>query len=183
MLTQKELKRYLRYNAKSGVFQWIVGPNKHKEFAGTVNSLGYVVITINSNRYLAHRLAYLYEFGEFPSENIDHINRVRSDNRMLNLREFTQSQNMRNAKMLRNNMSGVTGVYFDSARNRWVSQIKIKNKNILCGRYIKKTDAVVSRFLAETKYGFSADSYYKTSAFIYLEKYASNTLRQLMADK
>ena len=111
MLTQEYLKSILSYDQESGIFTWIKC-NKYwlnGTNAGTICK-GYVRININGKLYFAHRLAWLYVYGEFPNENIDHINMVRNDNRLENLREATFTQNGYNRLKLSNNKTGYKGV-------------------------------------------------------------------------
>lgn len=104
---------------------------------------GYVDITIKRRQYQAHRLAWLYVYGEWPSGEIDHINEDRSDNRISNLRIATRSQNV-----IRSNprsKSGFKGVYQDGSR--WSAQIRVDRKCIYLGSYGSPEEAadVVSR--------------------------------------
>jgi hypothetical protein len=95
MLTQAELKKYLRYYPDSGIFTCPC-PARWDKLLGTPNKLGYVYIMVRGRMYAAHRLAWLYVHGEFPKDEIDHINRIRGDNRICNLREATHKENCRN---------------------------------------------------------------------------------------
>ena len=112
MITQGELKELFYYDGDTGLFtrrsttSWrsLAGT-----IAGSLTSTGYMVIKINYQSYYAHRLAWLYVNGEFPVDRIDHINRVRTDNRIVNIRETTASGNARNLTP-RANGTGVTGV-------------------------------------------------------------------------
>jgi hypothetical protein len=93
-LTQRELKRHLHYNPATGVFTRRIAlsyPSKVGEVAGTLLPIGYVSIRINGRRYYAHRLAWLYVYGEFPIE-VDHRNENRRDNRISNLLSVSRSQ-------------------------------------------------------------------------------------------
>lgn len=77
MVTQEELKKQLQYSKHTGLFTRLTSPNgKNKvgEIAGTIDKNGYVKISIKSKAYKAHRLAWLYEFGNFPTKHLDHIN-------------------------------------------------------------------------------------------------------------
>lgn len=96
-----DLCRILRYNSDSGGFTWLVSTGPRGvvgRAAGTVSSFGYVVIKLNGVLYKAHRLAWYVAHGEWPAANmeIDHINRLRGDNRLCNLRVVSRSLNMRN---------------------------------------------------------------------------------------
>ena len=119
MLSQKELKKHLKYCKKTGLFfrKVSISPSvKVGDLAGGINMHGYVTISINSKTYLAHRLAWLYVTGEFPKQVIDHINRVRHDNKWGNLRDVSMSENSLNGKVHKDNKSGVKGVSYKKGR-------------------------------------------------------------------
>lgn len=110
------LKELLRYEYETGLFYWIKS-GKGRKFgqpAGCVdNVVGYVRIGINGHLYLAHRLAWLYVYGDYPNEEqpyIDHIDGNPSDNRIENLKVSSLAENQKNRQMQSNNTSGVTGV-------------------------------------------------------------------------
>lgn len=109
MITQKELKRVLSYNKRTGLFRWKISICNVKKgrIAGTPTSDGYINIRINGRIYRSHRLAWLYVHGRWPNPQIDHKNGKGTDNRWSNLRESTQSQNRANAKKFRRNCSSI----------------------------------------------------------------------------
>ena len=157
MLTQKELKELLSYDKDTGIFKWKVILNnqiKIGETSGTKDTKGYIVIMINSKRYKAHRLAWLYIHGEFPKDQIDHINRARDDNRIKNIRSVNQSINMRNSDIQKNNKSGATGVYFNNKNKAWIARIGINNGQKHIGCFKLKSDAIKARKEAEILYGY-----------------------------
>ena len=88
-LTQKRLKELLDYDPKTGIFTWKYANNNRKagSKAGYKAKDGYIAISIDSKRYLAHRLVWLFVYGHFPKYDIDHINRIRDDNRIENLQK------------------------------------------------------------------------------------------------
>ena len=155
-ITQEELKNNLDYDPTTGIFTRVksYGKVKKGDIAGTLSDSGYIVIRVNVIRYPAHRLAWLYMTGEFPQNEIDHINRIRDDNRFNNLREVSRSKNHMNMSIPSNNKSGVVGVYFHKQRGKYQSQIKINGKNIYLGIYDNFEEAVTARKLAEVEYGF-----------------------------
>lgn len=106
---------------------------------------GYIYIRIEGKSYRAHRLAWLYMTGDWPSDQIDHINRTRGDNRWGNLREATQAQNKINANAPANNTSGHTGVAWNAKRGRWHSYISVGGKKITLGRFKCLDEAIASR--------------------------------------
>lgn len=158
MLTQNKLKSVLHYCSDSGVFTW-TNPSKHVKYhkgktAGKVAKNGYVYIGIMGKAYLAHRLAWLYMYGAFPNDQIDHINGNTVDNRMSNLRDVSNLENSRNMKRQINNTSGVTGVHKSTKRDKWVAKIKVKGKVIALGHHRDFNAARMTRWLAERAYGF-----------------------------
>jgi hypothetical protein len=100
MLTQEELKKFLHYDPDTGIFTNIIRRQKLKvwDIVGSIRSDGYLEITVDYSRFLAHRLVWLYVYSSFPIEQIDHINWIKNDNRISNLREVTQKENLQNQK-------------------------------------------------------------------------------------
>ncbi len=138
MLTQERLKEVLSYDPVTGLFIWNHdrgGTAKHNSVAGTSHTKGYIKIKIDGKLYFAHRLAFVYVTGEFPKEQVDHLNNIRHDNRWNNLRLVTQEENQHNRKKSKNNTTGIEGVYWEKARNKYKVQIYINNTCINIGRY------------------------------------------------
>jgi hypothetical protein len=156
MITQIELKKLLHFDDETGAFTWLVNKGKVKRgaSAGTVNKNGYIYITLNQERYLAHRLAWLYVYGEWPARHIDHINHERTSNGIWNLRDVTNQINHMNKSMRPDNKSGITGVSWDAARNKWRAAIKLDGKCVMLGRFATKKGAAKIRKEAEIKYGY-----------------------------
>lgn len=156
MLTQKRLKELLDYNPDTGIFKRRISQsrrNKVGEIAGSINN-GYRLIRADVKRYSAHRLAWLYMYGEFPKGHIDHINHDRDDNRIENLRDVTFIENNMNMSLRKTNKSGVIGVYFAKHARKWHARINIKGKQIHLGYYKEKLGAELARRLAEEFYGY-----------------------------
>jgi len=155
----KSLKDQLSYDQDSGLFYWKV---KKRGFGGGVDvgsiagtpKEGYVKINCDQKQYRAHRLAWIFVHGEFPPSGyeIDHINGVRSDNRLCNLRLVTRSQNNMNMTTSVSNKSGHRGVSFRKDTKRWHARICIENETILLGNFDTKEDAISVRKEAEIKY-------------------------------
>ena len=110
MITQDELKDLLHYNKETGDFTWIKPDTEAKIGVAGCYCNGYVVISIDGEAYYAHRLAWFYVYGVWPQIQIDHVNHIKDDNRLINLREATILDNQRNASKRKDNLSGVTGV-------------------------------------------------------------------------
>ena len=156
-LTQERLKKLLTYDPNTGVFVCKVNRRrvaKKGDTCGFIRDNGYVVISLNDKEHRAHRLAWLYVYGYFPENGIDHINRNPSDNRIKNLREVSQSCNIRNTGNFSNNTSGVKGVSFVNRENRWVAYIDIYRKRKTLGRYKSFDNAVCSRLAMEQCLGW-----------------------------
>lgn len=142
MLTNGKLKELLDYNQHTGIFIWKTNAAKNIKMgtiAGSVDSDGYICIGINKKLYLAHRLAWLYIYNELPKNNIDHINGIKNDNRISNLKDVSQRQNGQNRKEHRNNR--LVGCYFNKNRNKWQAQIKINKNQIYLGLYNTEQEA------------------------------------------
>jgi len=161
MLTQEKLEEILSYNPETGLFTRLVGGrgpnNRVGDISGAIGNHGYIAVTINRKRYLAHRLAWFITYGSWPKNEIDHLNHVRVDNRLANLRETTRQENMRNASLSKASTSGVTGVYWNKRDEIWNPAIMVNGKTIHLGAFTDKFEAICARKSAENKYGFHAN--------------------------
>jgi hypothetical protein len=154
ILTQEYIKNILNYDELTGEF---TARLKRKNLnigdkAGTIMQTGYVCLSIDDKKYTGHEIAWLYVTGKFPKETIDHIDGNRANNVFSNLREATYSQNSSNRGLQSNNTSGVKGVCWDKATNKWRARVKLNNKYINLGRFsdISKAEEVVRQ--AREKY-------------------------------
>jgi hypothetical protein len=152
-LTYERLREVLRYDPQAGDFYWIEQPEGSLDWgsrtnatlawnrrfagkkAGTVTPLGYIKIMIDYELILAHRLAWLYVHGEWPSGELDHINMIPGDNRIANLRIANRPQNNANKTKQRNNTSGLKGVSLVKSRGVWQAQLTVKGKSIYLGNF------------------------------------------------
>ena len=149
-LTQEEVRRLLDYNPETGELRWRAAKGRRNMCRAVgATSRGYLVIRINRKLYSNHRLIWLWVYGYFPENQIDHINRIRSDNRIENLREVTQTCNNRNCGMSSNNKSGVTGVFWDEKNGKWLSNIRLADKTKYLAYCSDFTEAVAHRLAAE----------------------------------
>jgi hypothetical protein len=151
-LTQDELKVLFSYNPETGLFrrkQWRSSNAVAGSVAGTIHTKGYIAIWINGRRQMAHKLAWLYVYGEWPPDTIDHINGVKSDNRIANLRIATNAQNQQNLRHNAANTSGMIGVVWNKSLKKWQAQIGLNKKKIYLGVFCSFDDAVSARRKAE----------------------------------
>jgi hypothetical protein len=153
LITQVALKEILHYDPDTGLFTFIKKVNRKLmigQQAGYLNK-GYVLIKLNGTMYRAHRLAWLYVYGEWPELIVDHINGVGADNRIANLRLVTFTGNAQNRKKIAvNNTSGHMGVQF--TRNKtWAAKIKHMGLAIHLGCFASKDEAIASYIEAKKK--------------------------------
>lgn len=128
MLTLQRLKSILMYNPDTGVFTYRVrrGACMPGSAAGKISSFGYWRISVDRKLYQAHRLAWFYVTGEWPSGPLDHINLDKLDNRLSNLRIATPTENNANTRC--RNALGLKGVTLHGC-GKWQAAIKVDGKN------------------------------------------------------
>ena len=148
------LKSLLRYDPDTGLIYWIAkGKGKiKKKAAGTLLYSGYIGISIGSKRWQAHRIAWALHHGDWPKDQVDHINGIKTDNRACNLRAATNSQNGKNLKLSKANKTGVAGVCWNEKHQSYRAYIKVEHKAMYLGTYKKLDDAAKARRDAEEKY-------------------------------
>ena len=167
--SQSNVRELLDYDMDSGVFRgrsraWYRFKTKrdygtwHKQYkgklAGYINAKGYLIIRLPKSAYAAHTLAWIYIYGETPDGVIDHINGNKVDNRIVNLRNVSQKENTKNARLSKRNISGCNGVRWDNSKNKWTAYIGVNYKKINLGSFDNLDDAISARKEADTKYGF-----------------------------
>jgi len=118
------------------------------------NVAGYATGTIFTRQYLAHRVAWAITNGEWPKDQIDHINHDKTDNRISNLRDVTQTENQKNASVRKDNTSGVVGVNWSKQLSKWRARISVSGRNKCLGYFSDKKDAVAARAGAEIECGY-----------------------------
>ncbi len=146
-LTQASLKARLNYDPITGVFMHKTLPpmkarrtKLNEARAGYFNGR-YNVIGICGKSYLSHRLAWLYVYGKWPSNKIDHIDGNPLNNAIANLRDVTQTVNLQNQKRANstNKSSRLLGSYRN--RQRWMSRITVNGKDVYLGNFGTKEEA------------------------------------------
>ncbi|WP_395454812.1 HNH endonuclease signature motif containing protein [Azospirillum melinis] len=156
--TQERVRELFNYDPETGIFTWRIsrtGSIRVGQVAGTVRKVtGYVRIHVDGKFYYAHRLAWLYMTGEWPAEEIDHINRQGGDNRFANLRPASRAQNGGNTSIRRRNKSGVKGVSWYKRGRKWKAQIMMNGKNCSLGCFNTISEAAAAyAAAAELCYG------------------------------
>jgi hypothetical protein len=142
-LTAEFVRSVLDYDEATGIFRWRSRPDRSKRwntrYAGTVAGAavkGYVHIQLPKPRnYYAHTLAWLYVYGEWRPDELDHANGDRSDNRIENLRIANYSENACNKARQKNNKSGVAGVSFHPGSGKWRARINKDGKKVFDGLF------------------------------------------------
>lgn len=154
MLTQEALRKRVHYDTVSGIFI-----RKTKAYQAPLCSIvtskdtkGYTRIRIAGKRYLAHRLAWFYMNDEWPPEEIDHINGIRTDNSAANLRLANRFQNKRNTKTYRNNKSGLKGVSWHATSKKWRARILKDGKELNLGVFDTPEAANAAYAVASVKH-------------------------------
>jgi len=146
MITAARVRELWDYNEFDGLLRWRTAPCGHRKRVGDIagwvsKSRGYRKIRLDGQDIQQHRVAWLWIHGEWPSVQLDHINGNRTDNRLVNLREATSSQNKMNVPIKRNNSSGYKGVSWCRERRKWKAQIQINGKNRMLGRFESPEEA------------------------------------------
>lgn len=147
-LTAERLRELLRYDPETGILSWRVDRGKcgigsrAGDSAGWPDKKGYLRAKVDGNDFMCHRLAWLYVHGRWPAKQIDHINGVRDDNRIANLRECSAGENQQNQRNPRRcGTSGFLGVSFKKHCKKWAAKIKVCGKQKHIGYFSTPEEA------------------------------------------
>lgn len=158
MINQEYVKQYLDYNPNTGELTWIKKPSKKTVLGTRAGSLcstsGYRRIRLNNKFYVEHRIIWLWVYGHFPKEHIDHINHVRDDNRLSNLREVTIAENARNRTKHQNTKVGEVGIWYCKRRKRYIAEIKLNQKKVYQRSFKNVEEAIQARRAKALELGF-----------------------------
>ena len=128
------ISEYLQYNPETGIITWIKKPSYKVQIgniAGNLHSLGYLQMGFKGKYYKAHRLAWFLYYGSWPTNHIDHINGIKTDNRISNLRDVTRSENLLNCKGHREKT--VKYYTYNKTKQVWIVQKRIEGKRTHLG--------------------------------------------------
>lgn len=165
--TDREIIRRLEYNPISGILTWKSIPSTTREdkiyntrnagkVAGCFSSKdGYYRVRVCGVLLLSHRVAWFLHYGSWPSNLIDHINHIRTDNSITNLRDVERAVQARNTYRRKTNKSGYTGVFAHSSGRGWCAEIQQDGLRIYLGYFTNKHDAVHARKEAQDRMDFS----------------------------
>jgi len=155
-ITQKRLKELFIYDPKTGIFLWRIA--RGRQAAGAIAGWncedGYRRTKVDGPEYGLHRLAILYMHGRMPDADVDHINGIRNDNRIINLRSVTRKENHKNRGISLANKSGRIGVFWNSGKQKWTARIKVDGIDHHLGHYKEIEDAASARDKAEIELRF-----------------------------
>jgi hypothetical protein len=148
------------YDPVTGVITWkteVKGKHKVGDRAGYITDRGYRKMAVCGQKILASHIAWLLTYGEWPAKEVDHINRIRDDNRIENLRLANESQQRMNQKIASNSETGVTGVHYYTARVKqglkpYQAYISLQYRRIHLGYFWALGEAKAVRAAAELKY-------------------------------
>jgi hypothetical protein len=150
MIDHKELLQHFRYDPDTGEFHYRKG-NKAGKTTGH-DCHGYCRIHFKGKFYIRSRLAFFYMTGRFPTEQIDHRDRNRSNDRWDNLRECDNAHNNANRPAFKNNKSGIKGVSFDRGMQQWRASISVKSKSYYLGCFDTVEAAQLAYLKAATEH-------------------------------
>jgi hypothetical protein len=141
-LTAQRLREILSYDPDTGLFtrrKWCGGTSRAGSVAGGVTTGGYIQVGVDGTIYKAHRLAWLYVYGEWPKNDIDHINGVPADNRISNLRDVPRKVNNQNRRKSLRGDGALIGTSWRADARKWTAHIKHPNgKNIYLGLFVSE---------------------------------------------
>lgn len=152
-LTVERLRELLAYDPDTGEFRHRLTRCSVKagQLAGSIDSDGYIEMSVSGCKYKAHRLAWLYVHGEWPDTQVDHRNGVRNDNRFKNLRKATNAEQQQNRVTAKNNTSGHPGVSWHAQQRKWRARIQRDGHTVNLGSFDSFEDAVAERAKAKAE--------------------------------
>lgn len=127
------------YDCETGLFtrKKAVGRSFKGRVLGYQNNNGYIAFTLDSKKYYAHRLAWLFVHKKFPVHDVDHIDGNRTNNKIANLRDVPRSLNLENSTKAKssNKSTGLIGAYLDKKTGKFTSRIQVNKQDKYLGYY------------------------------------------------
>lgn len=154
--SQSILKEYLSYDAITGHLTWIKKPSSRtviRSRAGTLRKDGYRSIALLGGKWQEHHIIWCLVTGEYPTHQLDHINQVRDDNRINNLREVTKAENARN-RARGESLLDEAGIWYCKRRQRYVAEITLNGKKVYQKTFIDINQAIEERRAKAEELGF-----------------------------
>lgn len=170
-LRYEEVARLFTYDREAGVPYWRIRNHnsiRRNYVAGSSKGTrdGYRQVSIKGKHYHEHRIIMMLCFGHIPENaEIDHINHVRNDNRLFNLRFVTRSENSKNQSLSSKSTTGVTGVSFLKARKKYIAQIGVNRKLIYLGMF-ETLEEAAARAEANLKFKFNNNHGLNKAAYV-----------------
>lgn len=155
--TQSLLLEYLKYDPATGILTWIKKPSKKTVLnsrAGSETANGYRTLFFQGKKYQEHHVVWCIVHGQFPTLQIDHIDQNRSNNRISNLREVTQSENSRNRARARFTRLDEVGIWYCRRRRKYVAEITLNGKKVYQKTFDDIDDAISQRKAKALQLGF-----------------------------
>ena len=157
------LRTRLRYEPETGKLFWLDNEDMPsswrtkyvgKEAFTATHHEGYKKGFVLNRDFRAHRVIWALHYGAWPSDKIDHINGVRNDNRIANLRVVSNQDNAKNMGKSSRNKSGVMGVHWHKRKEKWEARIRVDYKSRFLGYFDCIGQAIKARREAEKAYGY-----------------------------
>jgi hypothetical protein len=154
IVSESRLREVLSYCPTTGHFMWLKRLSKNVPAGRTAGAVcqGYLRIKVDGKLFAAHRLAWLFVYGVWPAQELDHIDCDRANNRIANLRLASSSQNKANTAPKRTNTSGYKGVRFHSQRRRWNARITVAGQQVSLGMFDDAEEAHLAYVAAAQEY-------------------------------
>jgi hypothetical protein len=158
-LTQAQVRELFDYNPETGQLIWKV--ERYRKHPGDIAGCAHktknknywrVSVSVNYRRYLAHRIIWLWMTGDWPEQEIDHIDRNATHNQWSNLRLSGHSENGRNLSVKTTSKTGIAGVLIDKRRGDYRARIMVNRRDIYLGNFKTIEEAIQHRRMAELKY-------------------------------
>lgn len=152
--TREQVAAVLDFDPATGTFRWKVAKKGIRvgSIAGTEDPRGYIRIGIDGQRLWAHQLAWLMVYGVWPENDVDHINGIKGDNAIANLRDATRSLNLHNRPAAARGTSGAKGITWHKKAGKWAAQIVVNYQRYHLGLFSDFDAACRARAEAETRF-------------------------------